>query len=54
MRMLDSPCLERYPRVSESWTVRLAMLAPNILPRLVPLFRKKGVGLGVIDVQATT
>src|SRR5450830_1166109 len=25
MLMLDSPCLERYPRVSESWTVRLAM-----------------------------
>ena len=43
MRMLDSPCLERYPRVSESWTVRLAMLLPNMLPRLIPLFRKKGV-----------
>lgn len=43
MRMLDSPCLERYPRISESWTVRLAMLAPNLLPRLIPLFRKKGL-----------
>jgi NAD(P)-dependent dehydrogenase (short-subunit alcohol dehydrogenase family) len=43
MRMLDSPCLERYPRVSESWTVRLAMLVPNLLPKLIPLFRKKGV-----------
>ena len=43
MRMLDSPCLERYPRVSESWTVRLAMLLPNMLPKLIPLFRKKGV-----------
>lgn len=43
MRMLDSPCLERYPRPSESWTVRLAMLVPNMLPRLIPLFRKKGV-----------
>ena len=43
MRMLDSPCLERYPRVSESWTVRLAMLVPNMLPKLIPLFRKKGV-----------
>ncbi|HWW71899.1 MAG TPA: SDR family oxidoreductase, partial [Duganella sp.] len=43
MRMLESPCLERYPRPSESWTVRLAMLVPNMLPRLIPLFRKKGV-----------
>jgi NAD(P)-dependent dehydrogenase (short-subunit alcohol dehydrogenase family) len=43
MRMLDSPCLERYPRASESWTVRLAMLVPNMLPKLIPLFRKKGV-----------
>ena len=43
MRMLDNPCLERYPRWSESWTVRLAMLAPNFLPRLIPMFRKKGV-----------
>jgi NAD(P)-dependent dehydrogenase (short-subunit alcohol dehydrogenase family) len=43
MRMLDSPCLERYPRVSESWTVRLAMLVPNLLPKLIPLFRKKGL-----------
>jgi NAD(P)-dependent dehydrogenase (short-subunit alcohol dehydrogenase family) len=43
MRMLDSPCLERYPRVSESWTVRLAMLVPNMLPKLIPLFRKKGL-----------
>ncbi|MCU6497591.1 SDR family oxidoreductase [Rugamonas sp. A1-17] len=43
MRMLDHPCLERYPRLSESWSVRLAMLAPNFLPRLIPLFRKKGV-----------
>ncbi|MBV6324755.1 SDR family NAD(P)-dependent oxidoreductase [Duganella violaceipulchra] len=43
MLMLDRPCLERYPRWSESWSVRLAMLAPNFLPRLIPLFRKKGV-----------
>ena len=43
MRMLDDPCLERYPRLGESWTVRLAMLVPNMLPRLIPLFRKKGV-----------
>ena len=43
LRMLDSPCLERYPRASESWTVRLAMLVPNWLPRLIPLFRGKGL-----------
>jgi NAD(P)-dependent dehydrogenase (short-subunit alcohol dehydrogenase family) len=43
LRMLDHPCLERYPRISESWTVRLAMLVPNMLPRLIPLFRKKGL-----------
>ena len=43
MLMLENPCLERYPRVSESWTVRLAMLLPNLLPKLIPLFRKKGV-----------
>lgn len=43
MLMLDSPRLERYPRISESWTVRLAMLAPNMLPKLIPLFRKKGL-----------
>ncbi len=41
-RMLDKPKLERYPRLSESWTVRFAMLFPNLLPRLIPLFRKKG------------
>jgi NAD(P)-dependent dehydrogenase (short-subunit alcohol dehydrogenase family) len=43
MRQLDDPCLERYPRPAESWTVRLAMLLPNHLPRLIPLFRRKGV-----------
>ncbi|KQQ39972.1 oxidoreductase [Duganella sp. Leaf126] len=43
MRMLEAPRLERYPRLGESWSVRLAMLLPNLLPRLIPLFRKKGV-----------
>ena len=42
MRMLDEPCLERYPRLSESWVVRLVMLWPNLLPRLLPLLHKKG------------
>lgn len=43
LKMLDSPCLERYPRLAESWSVRLAMLVPNQLTKLIPLFRKKGI-----------
>lgn len=42
LRMLDDPCLERYVRPSESFTVRLAMLVPNLLGRLIPLFRRQG------------
>lgn len=42
IRMLDKPVLELYPRLSESWSARLAMLWPNLLPKLIPLFRKKG------------
>lgn len=41
-RLLDRPALEVYPKASESYLVRLAMLEPNLLPRLIPLFRKKG------------
>lgn len=41
IRMLDKPCLERYVRQSESWTVRLAMLAPNLIGKLIPFFRKQ-------------
>ena len=40
--LLDKPRLEVYPRLSESWTTRLAMLSPNLLPRLFPLFRRRG------------
>ncbi|MGQ4384036.1 SDR family NAD(P)-dependent oxidoreductase [Streptomyces sp. SAS_270] len=40
--LLDRPRLEVYPRPSESRLVRLAMLAPNVLPRLFPLFRRRG------------
>ena len=40
--LLDKPRLEVYPKVSESWLVRFAMLMPNQLPRLMPLFRGKG------------
>ncbi|MCP2245963.1 SDR family NAD(P)-dependent oxidoreductase [Lentzea aerocolonigenes] len=40
--MLDKPRLEAYARPSESWTTRLAMLVPNLLPKILPLFRKRG------------
>jgi short-subunit dehydrogenase len=40
--MLDKPCLERSPKASESWLSRLAMLFPNLLPRSIRLFRKRG------------
>ncbi len=42
LRMLDAPRMERYPRVSESWLVRVVMLAPDLIPRLLPLFRGRG------------
>jgi len=43
LKMLDAPCLERYPRFVESWLVRLAMLWPNQLIKFIPLFRRKGI-----------
>jgi NAD(P)-dependent dehydrogenase (short-subunit alcohol dehydrogenase family) len=42
LRLLDRPRLEVYPKPGESYLVRLAMLSPNLLPRLIPLFRKSG------------
>ena len=42
IKMLDKPTFERYPKPSESWLVRVAMLAPNALPALMPLFRGRG------------
>ena len=42
LRMLDSPRMERYPRLSESWLVRVVMLAPDLIPKLLPLFRGRG------------
>ena len=42
LKMLDKPKFERYPKPSESWLVRGAMLAPNALPKLMPLFRGRG------------
>jgi NAD(P)-dependent dehydrogenase (short-subunit alcohol dehydrogenase family) len=40
--LLDRPRLEAYVRPGESRLVRLAMLAPNLLPKLLPLFRRRG------------
>jgi NAD(P)-dependent dehydrogenase (short-subunit alcohol dehydrogenase family) len=40
--LLDRPRLEAYPRPGESVVTRLAMLAPNLLPKLLPLFRGAG------------
>ncbi|KUN29818.1 oxidoreductase [Streptomyces antibioticus] len=40
--LLDRPRLEAYPRVGESLLVRFSMLMPNLLPRLLPLFVKRG------------
>ncbi|MFE9646200.1 SDR family NAD(P)-dependent oxidoreductase [Streptomyces sp. NPDC006365] len=40
--LLDRPRLEAYPRPAESRLVRFAMLMPNLLPRIFPLFRKRG------------
>jgi NAD(P)-dependent dehydrogenase (short-subunit alcohol dehydrogenase family) len=41
-KMLDKPKFEIYPKPSESWLVRFAMLFPNQLPKLMPLFVGKG------------
>ena len=40
--LLDKPRLEAYPRTGESRLVRFAMLAPNLLPKVFPLFRRRG------------
>ena len=42
MKVLDKRKIEAYPKLSESWLVKTAMLMPNALPRLMPLFRGKG------------
>jgi short-subunit dehydrogenase len=42
VKLLDKPRLEAYPKPSESWLVRAALLSPNMLPRVMPLFRGKG------------
>lgn len=42
LRMMANPCLERAPKPSELWLTKLAMLFPNWLPRLLPLFTRSG------------
>jgi NAD(P)-dependent dehydrogenase (short-subunit alcohol dehydrogenase family) len=42
MKMLNKPRFELYPKPSESWLVRIAMLFPSALPKLMPLFVGKG------------
>jgi short-subunit dehydrogenase len=41
-KMLDKTCFEVYPKPRESLLVRIAMLFPSQLPRLMPLFVGKG------------
>jgi NAD(P)-dependent dehydrogenase (short-subunit alcohol dehydrogenase family) len=42
IKMLDKPRFEVYPKPSESWLVRIAMLFPSALSKLMPLFVGKG------------
>lgn len=42
VRLLDKPRLEVYPKVSESWLVKAALLVPNQLPQIMRLFRRHG------------
>ncbi|WPN95940.1 SDR family oxidoreductase [Pseudomonas sp. MUP55] len=41
IKALEKPRLELFVRPSESWTARLVMLVPGILPYVLPLFRRK-------------
>ncbi|MFZ9354500.1 MAG: SDR family NAD(P)-dependent oxidoreductase [Candidatus Nanopelagicales bacterium] len=41
-KTLDNPKFERYPKPSESWLVRIVMLVPDLLPKLMPLFVGRG------------
>ena len=41
-KTLDNPKFERYPKSSESWLVRIVMLVPDLLPKLMPLFIGRG------------
>ena len=41
IKALEKPRLELFVRPSESWTARLVMLVPGVLPYVLPLFRSK-------------
>ena len=41
IKALEKPRLELFVRPSESWTARLVMLVPGVLPYVLPLFRRK-------------
>ncbi len=41
-KLLDRPRYEVYPKPSESWLVRIVMLVPSLIPRMLPLFRGRG------------
>jgi len=42
LRVLRKPVLEAYPKTSDSILSRLAMLFPNIQPKFLPFFERKG------------
>lgn len=42
IRALERPRLESYPKTSDSLLSRFAMLFPNLQPKLLPLFERKG------------
>lgn len=42
LRVLERPRLEAYPKTSDSLLSRLAMLFPNLQPRFLPFFERKG------------
>lgn len=41
-RVMKNPKMESAPRPSELWLTKLAMLFPNQLPMLLPLFKRQG------------
>lgn len=41
-KILDKPRYEVYPKLSESWLVRIVMLWPSLIPKALPLFRGRG------------
>lgn len=42
IQVMANPRLESAPRPSELWLTKIAMLFPNLMPALLPLFRRKG------------